>query len=70
MIKVVVVAIGMSILAVIFMGVIIKILWAWTMPELFPGAVEQGLIAAQISWLTAFKLGIFAALLTSSSSSK
>ncbi len=23
---------------------LIKVLWAWTIPDLFPGAVEQGLI--------------------------
>ena len=46
---------------------IIKLLWAWTIPDLFPGAVEQGLVAAEISWLTAFKLAIFFAILTSAS---
>ena len=43
---------------------IIKFLWAWTIPDLFPGAVEQGLIASEISWLTSFKLAIFFATLT------
>ncbi|MDO8585412.1 MAG: hypothetical protein Q7T82_00040 [Armatimonadota bacterium] len=38
---------------------LVKSLWAWTMPDLFPGAVEQGLIARDISWLTAFKVAIF-----------
>ncbi len=42
---------------------LIKVLWAWTIPDLFPGAVEQGLIADSVSWLTAFKLAIFVALL-------
>jgi len=42
---------------------LIKILWAWTIPDLFPGAVEQGLIAGSISWLTAFKLALFIAVL-------
>ena len=54
----------------IFLGVvaaaffIIKLLWAWTIPDLFPGAVEQGLVAAEISWLTSFKLAIFFGILT------
>ena len=54
----------------IFLGIIaaafliIKFLWAWTIPDLFPGAVEQGLVAAEISWLTSFKLAIFFATLT------
>ena len=42
---------------------LIKILWAWTIPDLFPGAVEQGLIAGSISWLTAFKLALFISVL-------
>tara|TARA_B110000438_G_scaffold89627_1_gene89136 strand:- start:665 stop:883 length:219 start_codon:yes stop_codon:yes gene_type:complete len=54
----------------IFLGIIaaaffiIKFLWAWTIPDLFPGAVEQGLVAGEISWLTSFKLAIFFATLT------
>jgi hypothetical protein len=42
---------------------LIKLLWAWTIPDLFPGAVEQGLVARSISWLTAFKLAIFVTVL-------
>lgn len=42
---------------------LIKLLWAWTIPDLFPGAVEQGLVAGSISWLTAFKIAIFIAVL-------
>ena len=42
---------------------LVKVLWAWTVPDLFPGAVEQGLVAASISWLTALKVAIFAAVL-------
>jgi hypothetical protein len=42
---------------------LIKVLWAWTIPDLFPGAVTQGLIAGEISWFTAFKLAIFVAVL-------
>lgn len=42
---------------------LLKLLWAWTVPDLLPGAVEQGLVAASISWLTAFKLAIFVAVL-------
>lgn len=43
---------------------LVKWLWAWTIPDLFPGAVEQGLIARTISWFTALKLAIFVAVLT------
>lgn len=42
---------------------LIKLLWTWTIPDLFPGAVEQGLIARSISWLTALKVAIFIAVL-------
>ena len=42
---------------------LVKLLWAWTIPDLFPGAVEQGLIARSLSWYAAFKLAIFVALL-------
>ncbi len=46
---------------------IIKLLWAWTIPELFPGAVEQGLVAAEISWFTSFKLALFFGILSGAS---
>jgi CDP-diglyceride synthetase len=41
----------------------VKLLWAWTIPDIFPGAVEQGLIAGSISWYTAFKIAVFVAVL-------
>jgi hypothetical protein len=46
----------------VLMLLLVKVLWAWTIPDLFPGAVRQGLIAATISWLTALKVAIFAAV--------
>ncbi len=42
---------------------LVKILWAWIISDLFPGAVQQGLIAKEISWLTAFKVAIFLGVL-------
>jgi hypothetical protein len=42
---------------------LVKILWAWTIPDLFPGAVEQGLVAKEISWYTSLKVAIFVAAL-------
>ena len=42
---------------------LVKILWAWTIPDLFPGAVEQGLIAKEISWYKSLKVAIFVAAL-------
>lgn len=64
---------GLSVLPVVFLVIIIvfilslfliKILWAWTIPDLFPGAVREGLIARSISWFTALKLAIFIAILS------
>jgi len=42
---------------------LIKLLWAWTIPDLLPGAVAQGLVAGSISWLTSFKLALFVAVM-------
>lgn len=42
---------------------LVKVLWSWTVPDLFPGAVAQGLVAKDIGWLTAFKLALFVAVI-------
>ncbi len=42
---------------------VVKLLWAWVVPDLFPGAVEQGLVARSISWYTALKVAIVIAIL-------
>ncbi|MBL7224221.1 MAG: hypothetical protein ISS72_10230 [Candidatus Brocadiae bacterium] len=54
------------VLAVVFVIslFLVKILWAWTVPDLFPKAVEQGLVAGEISWFTALKVAIFIAVLS------
>ena len=51
------------VIAVVLFLLVIKLLWAWTVPDLFPGAVEQGLVAASISWLAAFKVALFVGVL-------
>ena len=56
------ITLGLGVVALAFL--LIKLLWAWTIPDLFPGAVEQGLVAAEISRLTSFKLALFFGLLT------
>ena len=48
---------------IIIVLLLVKLLWAWTIPDLFPGAVEQGLIVGSISWVTALKIGVFVAVL-------
>jgi len=57
---------GVTVACIAFVVVLflIKILWAWTIPDLFPGAVEQGLVAKSISWVTAGKIAIFVAMLS------
>ena len=42
---------------------LVKVLWGWTIPDILPGAVEQGLVARSISWFTALKIAIFIAVL-------
>ncbi len=49
--------------ALVIVLLAVKLLWAWTIPDLFPGGVQQGLVAAQISWYTAFKVALFVAVL-------
>jgi len=57
---------GVAIACIAFVVVLllIKALWAWTVPDLFPGAVQQGLVAGSISWLTAAKIALFVAILS------
>jgi hypothetical protein len=47
----------------VFGLLLVKLLWGWTIPDLFPGAVEKGLVARSISWFTALKVAIFIAVL-------
>jgi len=45
---------------------LVKLLWAWTIPDLFPGAVkgDTPLVAPAIGWLTAVKVALFVAVLS------
>jgi hypothetical protein len=57
-------AIVLWVVVVFALGIfLIKWFWMWTVPGLFPGAVESGLVAARISWWTALKLSVLVALL-------
>ena len=38
--------------------IVFKFVWAWVVPDLFPGAVDQGLISASLTWLAAVKLAV------------
>ena len=53
-----------AIIAFVVMLFVIKALWAWTIPDLFPGAVAQGLVAGSISWVTSIKVAILVAIVT------
>jgi len=45
--------------------VLVKALWAWTISNLLPGAVQQGLIEESTPWGTAAKLALVMAVLHS-----
>ena len=44
--------------------VMFKFVWAWVVPDLFPGAVEEGLIVADLTWLASLKLAVLVASLS------
>ena len=52
--------------AVIFViaVVLFKFVWAWVVPDLFPGAVAQGLVSADLTWLASLKLAVLVAVLS------
>ena len=56
--------IAITIVAFVVVLLLVKLLWAWTVPDLFPGAVKQGLVAGSISWFAAVKIAIFVAILS------
>jgi len=43
--------------------VVLKFVWAWVVPDLFPGAVTQGLIIADLTWLASVKLAVLVSVL-------
>ena len=44
--------------------VILKFVWAWVVPDIFPGAVEEELVVGELTWLTTVKLAILVAVLS------
>lgn len=44
--------------------VVFKFVWAWVVPDLFPGAVAQDLISADLTWLAALKLAVLVGALS------
>jgi hypothetical protein len=43
--------------------IVFKVVWAWVVPDLFPGAVAQDLIVADLTWLAAVKLAVLVSVL-------
>lgn len=52
--------IGLLAMAIIFVLsiLVLRWLWAWIIPDLFPEAVAQGLIVDTLSWTTSLKLAV------------
>ena len=48
--------------------ILIKLLWAWTIRELFPMAVDQGLIVSDMTWPVALRIVALVAILASTGS--
>lgn len=53
-------------IAFIISVIVFKFVWSWVVPDLFPGAVTQGLISANLTWLAALKLAVLVAVLSGS----
>jgi hypothetical protein len=53
----------MTVVVLVLALLLVKLLWEWTVPDLFPGAVAAKLIAPTITWYASFKLAIFIAVL-------
>ncbi len=65
-------AITILIQAAIVFGItiiVLKFVWAWMVPDLFPGAVVEGLISAELSWKTALKFAAIMVVLTGANGS-
>lgn len=54
-----------SAITVVIGSLLFKLLWSWTIPEIFPAGVDQGLISREITWFAALKITGLAAILTS-----
>jgi hypothetical protein len=58
------VAILVSVVVIFVIAIVLfKFVWAWVIPDLFPGAVAEGLVAADLTWLASLKLAVLVAVL-------
>jgi len=46
------------------MVVVLKFVWGWVAADLFPGAVAEGLINANLTWLAAVKFAVLATVVS------
>jgi hypothetical protein len=53
---------GVVIGAFVFTLVLFKLTWGWIVPDLFPGALEQGFVSASATWSAAVKVALVAAV--------
>lgn len=56
--------IALAVVAFFVFLFVVRYLWAWVIPSLFPGAVQQGLIIGTLDWWGAFKLAVFVCVLS------
>jgi hypothetical protein len=59
-----------ALIAFMFTLLLVKLLWEWTVPDLFPRAVQEGYVAATISWVTALKVALLVGVLAGVSGAK
>lgn len=43
--------------------VLFKVVWSWVVPDLFAGAVDQGLIVGELTWSASLKLAVLVGVL-------
>jgi hypothetical protein len=59
-----------AVCALLIIGLFLsRVVWAWVIPDLFPGAVRTGQIVASLTWLQAFKLSLLGCILWGSTRS-
>ena len=57
---------GLILLAVAVVAVglfIVRLVWAWVVPDIFAGAVDAGLVVSSLTWIQAAKIGILVSVL-------
>lgn len=67
-------ALALIAILTVVVAFLITLVWGWVIPDVFAGAVQQGILPASITWFQALKLSILLSIFgltgRSSSSSK